>query len=468
MAKALVVDDEQNLRKILAAMLKREGYEVSVAENGVQGLADLRKNGADVVVTDQVMPQMGGLELLKAVLAEFPDVPVIVITAHGTVDSAVEAIKLGAFDYITKPFEQEELKAVIAKAVKTHDLARGNIPALDERARAALVGASVGMQDVFKIIDKVADTPSTVLITGESGTGKELVATALHSGSSRRHKPFIRINCAAIPKDLMESELFGYERGAFTGAVTSKPGRFELADLGSLFLDEIAEIPVEMQVKLLRALQESEFERVGGIKTLKVDVRLIAATNRDLKREIGEGRFREDLYYRLNVVPIALPPLRERADDIPMLVRHFIEKYNKRLNKKVLGLEPDALEVLAEYPWPGNIRELENMMERMILFADGPLILAKDLPEPLKEADTVPIPLPPVAAAMGQGDASMKDIVRQAAAELERDLIGKALLETGGNVTQAAKKLKISRKSLQNKMKEFGMRDPESSGPRGS
>lgn len=466
MAKALIVDDEQNLRKVLAAMLKREGYEVAVAENGVQALAELRKNGADVVVTDQVMPQMGGLELLKAVLAEFADVPVIVITAHGTVDSAVEAIKLGAFDYITKPFEQDELKAVIAKAVKTHDLSVSNIPASDERARAALVGASVAMQDVFKVIEKVADTPSTVLITGESGTGKELVATALHSGSSRRHKPFIRINCAAIPKDLMESELFGYERGAFTGAVTSKPGRFELADEGTLFLDEIAEIPVEMQVKLLRALQESEFERVGGIKTLKVDVRLIAATNRDLKKEIAEGRFREDLYYRLNVVPVVLPPLRERADDIPMLVRHFVEKYNKRLNKKVQGLEPDALEVLQEYGWPGNIRELENMMERMILFADGPLILARDLPEPLKEADTVKIPLATIAASIDQGvgDASMKDIVRQAAAELERDLIGKALLETGGNVTQAAKKLKISRKSLQNKMKEFGLRDPEASG----
>ncbi len=462
MAKALVVDDEQNLRKVLAAMLKREGYDVAVAENGVQALAELKKNGADVVVTDQVMPQMGGLELLRAVLAEHADVPVIMITAHGTVDSAVEAIKLGAFDYITKPFEQEELKAVIAKAVRTRDLSKNSIPPMDERARMALVGASPAMQDVFKILEKVADTPSTVLITGESGTGKELVATALHSGSSRRTKPFIRINCAAIPKDLMESELFGYERGAFTGAVTSKPGRFELADGGTLFLDEIAEIPVEMQVKLLRALQESEFERVGGIKTLKVDVRLIAATNRDLKKEIAEGRFREDLFYRLNVVPVTLPPLRERHDDIPELVRHFLDKYNRKLNKKVTGLEPEALEIMQEYEWPGNIRELENMMERMILFADGPIILAKDLPQPLKEADTVKVPLPGFAAASSGADASMKDIVRQAAAELERDLIGRALEETGGNVTQAAKKLKISRKSLQNKMKEFGLRDPES------
>ncbi len=461
MAKALVVDDEPNLRRVLAAMLKREGYEVTVAEDGVQALAELRKNGADVVVTDQVMPKMDGISLLKAVLADFPEVPVIMITAHGTVDSAVEAIKLGAFDYITKPFEQDELKRVIAKAVRTRDLSKTSVPApSDEKARQALVGASASMQEVFKILDKVADTPSTVLITGESGTGKELVATALHAGSSRRTKPFIRINCAAIPKDLMESELFGYERGAFTGAVTSKPGRFELADDGTLFLDEIAEIPPEMQVKLLRALQESEFERVGGIKTLKVDVRLIAATNRDLKKEVAEGRFREDLFYRLNVVPIALPPLRDRTDDIPALVRHFVDKYNKRLNKKVQGIEPDALEVLQEYGWPGNIRELENLMERMLLFAEGPVLLASDLPEPLKTVDTVKLP---VLAAGPAGDASMKEIVRQAAAELERDLIGRALEETGGNVTQAAKKLKISRKSLQIKMKEFGLRDHEGS-----
>jgi DNA-binding NtrC family response regulator len=461
MAKALVVDDEPNLRRVLAAMLKREGYEVTVAEDGVQALAELRKNGADVVVTDQVMPKMDGISLLKAVLADFPEVPVIMITAHGTVDSAVEAIKLGAFDYITKPFEQDELKRVIAKAVRTRDLSKTSVPApSDEKARQALVGASASMQEVFKILDKVADTPSTVLITGESGTGKELVATALHAGSSRRTKPFIRINCAAIPKDLMESELFGYERGAFTGAVTSKPGRFELADDGTLFLDEIAEIPPEMQVKLLRALQESEFERVGGIKTLKVDVRLIAATNRDLKKEVAEGRFREDLFYRLNVVPIALPPLRDRTDDIPALVRHFVDKYNKRLNKKVQGIEPDALEVLQEYDWPGNIRELENLMERMLLFAEGPVLLASDLPEPLKTVDTVKLP---VLAAGPAGDASMKEIVRQAAAELERDLIGRALEETGGNVTQAAKKLKISRKSLQIKMKEFGLRDHEGS-----
>jgi transcriptional regulator with PAS, ATPase and Fis domain len=308
-----------------------------------------------------------------------------------------------------------------------------------------------------------------VLITGESGTGKELIAHALHRGSSRRDRPLIKVNCAAIPKDLVESELFGYERGAFTGAVGSKPGRFELADGGTLFLDEIGEIPVEIQVKLLRALQESEFERVGGIKTLRVDVRLIAATNRDLKALIAEGRFREDLYYRLAVVPIALPPLRDRREDIPLLVAHFIDKYDRRLGKKVTGIEDEALQLLLGYAWPGNIRELENLMERSVLFADGPLILASSLPDALREKGGAPAgpiagvgPLGNIAAPSG---ASMKEIVRQAQAELEKELISRALAETGGNVTRAAKRLQISRKSLQVKMKELGLRGTDDDKP---
>jgi two-component system, NtrC family, response regulator AtoC len=460
MARVLVVDDEANLRKVLAAMLRKEGYEVTLAADGEQGLAELAKNGADVVVTDLVMPKVGGLEVLKGSLALNPEVPVIIITAHGTVDSAVEAIKLGAFDYVTKPFEQSEIKQVIEKAAKTRDLSRSNIPG-DEKSRAALVGASPAMQEVFKVIEKVADTPSTVLITGESGTGKELVATALHAGSSRRNKPLIRINCAAIPKDLIESELFGYERGAFTGAVSSKPGRFELADGGTLFLDEIGEVPVEMQVKLLRVLQESEFERVGGIKTIRVDVRLVAATNRDLKKDIEAGRFREDLFYRLNVVPIWLPPLRERTSDIPELVRHFVDKYNRRLNKRISGVEDKALDAMKQYGWPGNIRELENLIERTMVFADGPVIRLTDLAPHVREPpSTGAAPVEEAPAA----DASMKDIVKQKAAELEKDLITRALQETDGNVTQAAKKLKISRKSLQNKMKEFGLREENKPG----
>ncbi|AKF81842.1 Fis family transcriptional regulator [Myxococcus fulvus 124B02] len=462
MAKVLVIDDEVNLRKVLAAMLRRDGFDVTVAENGEQGLAEFNKNGADIIVTDLVMPKVGGMEVLGTIRAANPDVPVIIITAHGTVDSAVDAIKAGAFDYITKPFDQVELSSVVAKAAKTNESARRSVRP-DLKARAAIIGEAPQMQEVYKVIDKVADTPSTVLITGESGTGKELIATALHGASSRRDKPFIKINCAAIPATLLESELFGYERGAFTGAVTSKPGRFELADEGTLFLDEIGEIPVEMQVKLLRALQEGEFERVGGIKTTRVDVRLVAATNRDLQAEIEAGRFRKDLYYRLAVVPLSLPPLRERRSDVLMLARHFVEKYNKRLNKKIEGITDDALALLQAYSWPGNIRELENLIERVLLFADGPLITAKDLPEPIRQGAGVqssPASAPSLPAMeVPAGEVGLKDIVRMKAAELERDLIVKKLDETGGNVTRAARLLQISRKSLQTKMKEFGLRD---------
>jgi nitrogen regulation protein NR(I) len=459
----LIVDDELNIRRVLAAMLAREGYEVTTAGNGEQALAVLQKTPVHVVVTDLVMPGMSGLKLLERTAVEFPDIPVIMITAHGTVDSAVQALKAGAFDYITKPFEQEELKKVIAKAIRAHELERQNVHG--SAAPPPLVGLSPPMRQVYEIVGKVADSPSTVLVTGESGTGKELIARELHRNSSRRDKPLIKVNCAAIPKDLVESELFGYERGAFTGAVGSKPGRFELADGGTLFLDEIGEIPVETQVKLLRALQESEFERVGGIKTLHVDVRLIAATNRDLKALIADGRFREDLYYRLAVVPIALPPLRDRKGDIPLLVEHFIRKYDQRLGKKVERVDDEAMQMLLAYGWPGNIRELENVMERSVLFADGPVILGASLPDAMR--DRLPGPAVPIAAVGPLGaiaapsGASMKEIVRQAQAELEKELIGRALEETGGNVTRAAKRLQISRKSLQVKMKELGLRGDE-------
>ncbi|MDP1921736.1 MAG: sigma-54 dependent transcriptional regulator [Myxococcales bacterium] len=458
MSRVLVVDDESNLRKVLAAILRKEGYEVAIAENGEVAQAEFEKNGADVVITDMVMPKVGGLELLKSVHAIRPDVPVIIITAHGTVDSAVEAIKAGAFDYITKPFEQSEIQSVVAKAARTQEANQAHVPP-EGRPRTAIVGDSPQVQEVFKIIDKVADSPSTVLITGESGTGKELVATALHDGSSRKDKPLIKISCAAIPKDLMESELFGYERGAFTGAVTSKPGRFELADGGTLFLDEIGEVPIEMQVKLLRVLQESEFERVGGIKTTRVDVRLIAATNRDLEAEVDAGRFRKDLFYRLNVVPLHLPPLRERRTDVPSLARHFIQKYNKRLNKKIEGIADDALVMLQAYPWPGNIRELENMMERVLLFADGPRIEVKDLPEPVRTSLQSAVAQMTDTATPMVGETPLKDFLKAKQAEIEKAFIVQALAKTEGNVTRAAKLLGISRKSLQTKMKEFGLRD---------
>jgi two-component system, NtrC family, response regulator AtoC len=457
MSRVLIVDDEVNLRKVLAAILSKDGYEVVVAENGEQAVEEFEKNGADVIITDLVMPRAGGMDILHKIKATRSDVPVIIMTAHGTVDSAVEAIKMGAFDYITKPFEHSEIRAVVSKAAKTHEASSLHIPP-EGKGRHSIIGNSPEMQEIFKIIDKVADTPSTVLVTGESGTGKELIATALHDGSSRRDKPLIKINCAAIPRELMESELFGYERGAFTGAVTSKPGRFELADEGTLFLDEIGEVPLEMQVKLLRVLQESEFERVGGIKTTKVNVRLIAATNRNLEKEIETGRFRKDLFYRLNVVPVHLSPLRERIGDIAPLANHFVQKYNKRLGKKIEGIREEAMHILRAYPWPGNIRELENLMERVILFADGPHIEVKDIPEAVRVGG---LSSPPshTSAPHAIGETPLKEFLKQRQAEIERTFIIQALSKTEGNVTRAARLLHISRKSLQTKMKDFGLRD---------
>jgi two-component system response regulator AtoC len=456
-ARILIADDEQNIRKVLSATLEKEGYQVLTARDGEEAIALLSKGDVQVVVTDLKMPKADGLEVLRYVQRNDPGIPVIVITAFGTVDNAVAALKTGAFDYISKPFEKSDLIRTIAKAVKTESLSRKDFhakPGDEERYR--IIGQTRQMKDIYDVIEKVADTPSTVLIMGESGTGKELIAAALHYSSSRRNRPFIKINCAAIPRELMESELFGYEKGAFTGAVGSKPGRFELADGGTLFLDEIAEVPVDMQVKLMRAIQESEFEHVGGVQTIRVDVRLVVATNRDLQKEVEVGRFREDLYYRLNVVPIHLPPLRDRKEDIPLLVDHFIEKFNARLKRKVEKVSPEALNLVVNYRWPGNIRELENVIERCVLFSEDPEIGAEHLPEQLVERSSST----PSAVTM-DAEASMKDIVKQATAELERDLIVKALEETKGNVTRAAKRLKISRKSLQNKMKEFGLRESD-------
>jgi DNA-binding NtrC family response regulator len=390
---------------------------------------------------------------------------VIVVTAHGRVDSAVEAMKAGAFDFVTKPFEHADLKGIIAKAARQSDLnARNVVPGEPEpagRRYTEIIGRGQRMIELQQIIAKVADAPSTVLIQGESGTGKELVATALHEKSSRRERPFIKINCAAIPRELVEAELFGFEKGAFTGAVQSKPGRFELADGGTLFLDEIGEIPLEMQVKLLRAIQESEFERVGGVKTTRVEVRLIAATSRDLTKEIAGGRFREDLFYRLNVVPVFLPPLRERREDIPLLVEHFRQKYNARLKKSVEKIEDDALASLAAYSWPGNIRELENVLERTILFAEGTVIRSAELPASLRTGS--PGDAAPVASGLPPGSppGPLKEIVKGQVQAIERDLIVRGLEVTKNNVTRTARLLKISRKSLQMKMKEFGLRGEE-------
>ena len=467
--QVLIVDDEPNLRKILAAQLSRDGYEVMLAEDGEQGLTMLRENHIDLIVTDLKMPKVDGMELLRQALRESPDLPIVMITAHGTVDTAVEALKLGAFDYLTKPFDKDEVRQVVAKALKTRALAQEeattSVPFAppEAGARFGIIGASAGLTDLYAVLERVADSPTTVLITGESGTGKELVARALHEHSTRKDKPFIKVNCAAIPKELIESELFGYERGAFTGAVSSKPGRFELANGGTLFLDEVGEIPVEMQVKLLRALQESEFERVGGIKTIHVDVRLVAATNRDLKKLIAASAFREDLFYRLNVVSIRLPALRERDTDIPLLVEHFLKKFNERLKKQVTGVEPEALEILSAYTWPGNIRELENVMERSVLFCDAQKLRVEDLPGELRGSSSGSVAPPPTDLSTSgmplSPEGGLKEHVKVAMSRLERDLVSRALKQTSGNVTHAARLLKISRKGLQLKMKELGLRE---------
>ncbi len=463
----LVVDDEPNLRKVLTAQLERDGYDVHTAEDGQEGLDLLAEHHIDLVITDLRMPRVDGMELLRRALELDDNLPIVMLTAHGTVDNAVEALKTGAFDYITKPFDQNEVRAVVRKALKTRDLSATEATRPTQTpssgVRYGIIGDSPPIRELYAVLERVADTPTTVLICGESGTGKELVARALHENSSRRDKPFIKVNCAAIPRDLMESELFGYERGAFTGAVTSKPGRFELANGGTLFLDEIGSIPLEMQVKLLRALQESEFERVGGVRTIRIDVRMVAATNSDLKREMAGGTFREDLYYRLNVVPIHLPALRGRASDVEPLAAHFIEKFNTRLNKQISGIEPEAVGLLRNYSWPGNIRELENVIERAVLFCDGDRLRPADVPPEVRDDGSGPraamasrpsLDVPPEAS-------GLKQQVKAAMSRLESELIVQALKQTGGNVTHAARLLKISRKGLQLKMKELGLRERE-------
>jgi two-component system response regulator AtoC len=512
--RILLCDDELNIRKVLGHLLKQAGFEVHAEPDGEAALARVRTSPSgtfDAVLSDIRMPKMDGMQLLHALAQEDPQLPVILLTAHGSVDSAVEAVKAGAFDYLEKPFEIEQIKAVLGKAVATRERTGASIGSLvpkptpaqpsatpaDPSEEVGMIGDSSQMQRVREIVRTAAASPTTVLIAGESGTGKELVARALHLGSPRRDAPFIRVNCAAIPASLTESELFGHERGAFTGAVSSRQGRFELADGGTLFLDEVSEIPLEIQVKLLRAIQESEFERVGGTKTQRVDVRLIAASNRNLEADIKSGRFREDLYYRLAVVPIELPALRERIGDLPALIEHFVSRCNQRLDKQVQGFSAGALEALSRYHWPGNIRELENLVERMVLFASGPIIERDALPEAFLEpaADHGDDDAAEAGHAEGLGAEAadeadhdettpradpaegggltgerllrlplaslgldLKEAVRQGSRLVETELISAALEQTQGNVTRSARLLGISRRSLQSKMKELGLR----------
>ncbi|MBI2712152.1 MAG: sigma-54-dependent Fis family transcriptional regulator [Bdellovibrio sp.] len=461
--RVLVIDDEKNITFVIQAILDRAGYETLIFNDSAEAMDSIGTDDVDLIITDLYMPGPGGMEILEFCQNNYPQLPVVIITAYGTVESAVNALKRGAFDFITKPFEQSELLTIVKKAVATHQqrqkepitLVSSQRPApVSNSAQPAaeissIIGNSSQMQEIFKVISKIASSPSTVLVWGESGTGKELVAFEIHRNSNRANKPFIKINCAAIPATLIESELFGFERGAFTGAVASKPGRFELAHEGTLFLDEVAEMPPEMQVKLLRVLQEQEFERVGGVNTIQVDVRIITASNKDLEAEVKAGRFREDLFYRLNVVPIHLPALRERKEDIELLVKYFLTQFNEKLRKSVTAIMPETLNALKNHPWPGNIRQLENALERMILMCEGSVLTLADLPEEIQ-----PVAMP---GAEEEGSEGFKAIVRRQTQNLERELIEKALEETGGNVTRAAEKLGLSRKGLQLKIKELGL-----------
>ena len=454
MSKILVVDDELNMRLVLSAMLKKEGYEVTTAENGLEALISLKREDVDVVITDLKMPKLDGMGLLERIVDQYAATPVIIITAHGTVATAVDALKKGAFDYITKPFEQDDLKNVISKAIKTRNLNQDEVfISRDDLDRYGIVGSSEAMLDVFETIKRVAPTTTSILITGETGTGKELIANAIHINSPRKNNPLIKINCAAIAENLMESELFGYERGAFTGAVITKPGRFELAHKGTLFLDEVGELPREMQVKLLRVLQEQTFERVGGLRTIKVDVRLITATNRNLLTDVKEGRFREDLFYRLNVLPIHVPALRERRDDIPALMEFFIDKFNRKLERDIKGTEEKVKDLFLLYDWPGNVREMENLVERVVLMAKGNIITLEDIPPEIK-AVVEDISRRPQEVRVGQ----FKDFIKSQTGEVERQLILKSLEESGWNVTRAARELGLSRKGLQLKMIRYNLR----------
>ncbi len=450
----LLVEDEPNLLRVLSAQLSRLGYRVFTVTDLNEAKAVLNSHTVHCVITDLRLPRgQDGLDLLKWIKERFSLIPVIIITAYGSVPNAVHAMKLGAFDYLTKPIKKGELINTVRKAISTYN---HNIKGyLEENSgRVEIVGNSPGIKRVLEIIDKVADNPTTVLITGESGTGKELVARLIHEKSSRRNNHFAVINCAAIPSELLESELFGYEQGAFTGAVKAKPGRFELADKGSIFLDEIGEMPLIMQSKLLRVLQEGTFVRVGGLREIQVDVRIIAATNQPLEQLVKEGKFREDLYYRLNVVPIWIPPLRERKEDIPLLVEHIVKKFNIKLNKNIKGFTPKAIQVLKKYDWPGNIRELENQVERLMLFSDSEWIDLEDLPEVFFSEG----PIAPVTS-ISLGHISLKDAVKDVAQQVEKAYILEALKQTDFNVTHAARLLMISRKTLQNKMKELGLRE---------
>jgi len=446
--RILIVDDEKHQRDILQMILDSEGYESVSARNGRHALQALRDQPFDVVLTDLKMPDMSGIDLLTALLKAQPGLCVILMTAHGSIGSAVDAMRKGAFDYLTKPLEKDELLVVLGKGMERSRLVREN-RLLKEQLRdrfrlESIIGIHGAMQDVFRIVHKVAASTSTVLIYGESGTGKELIARAVHQESDRRQKPFYAVNVAALPESILEAELFGHERGAFTGAESRKIGLFEQASGSTLFLDEVGDLKRDLQVKLLRTLQEREILRVGGTERVKVDVRIVAATNHDLEVAVREGRFREDLYYRLNVITITLPPLRERRTDIPLLVEHFMAKHGS--GDRPRSLSEDALKVLVNYDWPGNVRELEAVIERALLLSDGDQVLPADLPAAVR-AGITPRARGPAALDIPESGIDLEGV--------ERSLIRRAMEKTSGNVSRAARLLGLSRRTLQYRLEKM-------------
>ncbi|MFH1115914.1 MAG: sigma-54 dependent transcriptional regulator [Pseudomonadota bacterium] len=451
MTTVLVVDDEKNYLVVLEDMLEDEGYQVLTASSGAEALEFIQTKPVDTVLSDIKMPGMTGIELLDRIKAVDPDLPVILMTAYAEVDQAVEAMKKGALDHLQKPFDNKDVKRAVARGAEKRSLIK-NIRHLETELGSLwgnIIGKSKAMDTVFTIMKRVADTPTTVLVVGESGTGKELVARGLHKASSRSSAPFVSINCAALPENLLESELFGYEKGAFTGASGLRQGKFEFADGGSLFLDEVGEMALNLQVKLLRVLQEHEFQRVGGNNDIRVDVRIIAATNKDLKEEVDAGRFREDLYFRLNVVRIDVPPLRDRRSDIPVLVAHFVAKFTEKLGRIVHAVDPEVMTALFRYSWPGNVRELENVIERSLVLCRGTTIKPEDLPPEIRESPEIEEGLDTLIS-WEKGLAETLDAI-------EERMIRQALKKTRNVQAQAAKILGISRSNLQYKMKKFGL-----------
>lgn len=446
-SKILVVDDEEIIRDSLSEWLADAGYEALTAPDGARALEIIKQDEIDVLLADLKMPGMDGIELIGKAKEINPNLPVIIMTAYGTVSSAIEAMKVGAYDFLEKPFCPERVEVILKNLTEHQHIVKENIALKKELAHksqfAELVGKSHKMQQVFELIRTVAKSNATILIQGETGTGKELVARAIHAESHRHKGPFVSLNCAALPETLLESELFGHEKGSFTGAIATKKGKFELAHQGTIFLDEIGDISPNVQLHLLRVIQEREFNRVGGNEVIKVDVRVVTSTNRDLKNRVEEGKFREDLFYRLNVVPVTLPPLRGRTDDIPVLARYFLKKYNNENNKNIRDFSAEVLDLFMKYGWPGNVRELENVVEHSVVVAKDDLIQMNNLPTLLRKSPA--------------GDVVCFSAKNQTIGEIEKQHILKVLQENNGNHTHAAKILGITRATLLKKIKDYGI-----------